>query len=1188
MTKKHHASCFAALRELEESLDRHRRAQMADHARHEHVHRPRHKRIAHRARAASAAAWWRIRGGLRRPIIRKLIYGSALAAGAFMLCVGGLWWRLSTGPIELNLATPWLATAIEQNIGSRHKVEVGGTQIEHDENGHTSLRIRDILIRDADGAIVASAPKAEVAVSGTSLLMGQLSATRVSLVGAELAVRIETDGQVTVSTGAERRPLTVTSSFVKAVPAQAPQQDAEPAQAGSAGIVGLLAWIDKMAGAGLESDGLGEIGLKNGSLTVDDKRTGKQWTFEHINFSVNRVRGGGIVFSLGAEDVERPWLLSASVTPIGYRRAIQIEARQVSTRDLLLALRLDEGQFQADLPISATLRAELGPDSMPQLIEGRIFAASGTVGDPGEGGSFRIDKAEATLDWDAMRRSLVMPFQILAGGNRITLLSQFEAPREAGDPWRVTLTGGSIVLASVEADQAPLVLNRILLRAKYDLATRRLELEQGEIGSPAVSLALSGNADFSGSEPRLAGGFAGTQMTGLAAKRIWPAFIAPKVRDWVLDHFQSGAVERIVIASNAPMETLKEGGRPMPDEGLSVEVVVSNAVIQPIDSLPAIREAELTARITGRSATVSVARGIVELPSGRKLTLSNGVFEIPDHFPKTPPARARFRIDGPVQAAAEFLALDRLRDISGSPVDPAASRGNVSGQVTLGLPIEKNPPPGATTYTINLDLSNFGADKMMLGQKLEAQTLRVTANNQGYQIKGDVKINGTPAQLDYRKTSGDPEAEIRIQATLDDAGRARFGFDTNGMMSGPVPVKLSGRVTAEKEARLAVDADLTQANVDNLLPGWSKPAGKPARATFNVVNKPQSTRFEDLVLDGSGSSVRGNVELDDDGNVLSANFPTFAVSDGDKATLKAERGPDGALRVTMRGDVYDARNFVKSIMSGRPDHKPQRAIDLDLDIRLGAVAGFNGEALRGIELKMARRGGQIRSLALNSKIGREAAFIADLRARAGTPGRQVVYFETADAGALLRFTDTYSRMNGGQMWVALDPPAPDQAPQEGLLNIRDFTVQGEAALDRVVPAGQSGARSAVAFSRMRVDFTRSPGKLAVREGVLRGPTVGATIDGQIDYARSEVRMRGTFVPLYGLNNAFGQLPIVGLFLGGSNEGLVGITYEVVGTPSAPVLRVNPISAVAPGLLRKFFEFPGGERTTPDTSLNASR
>ena len=203
----------------------------------------------------------------------------------------------------------------------------------------------------------------------------------------------------------------------------------------------------------------------------------------------------------------------------------------------------------------------------------------------------------------------------------------------------MTLTGGSIVLASVEADQAPLVLNRILLRAKYDLARKRLELEQGEIGGPAMSLAFSGNADFAGAEPRLAGGFAGTQMTGLAAKRIWPAFIAPKVRNWVLEHFHSGAVDRVVIASNAPMETLKEGGRPMPDDGLSVEIVVSNAVVQPVASLPPIRDAELTTRITGRSATISVSRGLECRPP--QADMSNGVFEIPTISP-SPPARARF------------------------------------------------------------------------------------------------------------------------------------------------------------------------------------------------------------------------------------------------------------------------------------------------------------------------------------------------------------------------------------------------------------------------------------------------------------------------------------------------------------------------------------------------------------------
>ena len=40
-------------------------------------------------------------------------------------------------------------------------------------------------------------------------------------------------------------------------------------------------------------------------------------------------------------------------------------------------------------------------------------------------------------------------------------------------------------------------------------------------------------------------------------------------------------------------------------------------------------------------------------------------------------------------------------------------------------------------------------------------------------------------------------------------------------------------------------------------------------------------------------------------------------------------------------------------------------------------------------------------------------------------------------------------------------------------------------------------------------------------------------------------------------------------------------------PNAPVLRVNPISAVAPGLLRKFFEFPNATpigRAAPERVL----
>src|SRR5262249_10585007 len=127
--------------------------------------------------------WW-----LR---LRRVTYVGGAVAGVVLLAMVTLWWRLGSGPIELDMATPWLTAAIEENFGTQHQVELGGTVIERDANGRTALRIRDIIVRDADGAIVASAPKAEVGISSTGLITGRVRAERLSLVGAEMQVRIE-------------------------------------------------------------------------------------------------------------------------------------------------------------------------------------------------------------------------------------------------------------------------------------------------------------------------------------------------------------------------------------------------------------------------------------------------------------------------------------------------------------------------------------------------------------------------------------------------------------------------------------------------------------------------------------------------------------------------------------------------------------------------------------------------------------------------------------------------------------------------------------------------------------------------------------------------------------------------------------------------------------------------------------
>ncbi len=140
------------------------------------------------------------------------------------------------------------------------------------------------------------------------------------------------------------------------------------------------------------------------------------------------------------------------------------------------------------------------------------------------------------------------------------------------------------------------------------------------------------------------------------------------------------------------------------------------------------------------------------------------------------------------------------------------------------------------------------------------------------------------------------------------------------------------------------------------------------------------------------------------------------------------------------------------------------------------------------------------------------------------------------------------------MWVAMDPPTQDAvaAGRHALCAQFRRARRADACSACVSGAPGTSAQRQCEFSEARADFTRFPARWRCATASCAGRVVGATIEGQIDYARNDVHLRGTFVPFYGLNNMFGQIPIVGLFLGGgSNEGLLGITYEAVGPPIAP-------------------------------------
>ena len=186
--------------------------------------------------AGCAGLFWSIGAGRRRRRRRRR-----------RRCGGGS----RSGPIELDLATPWLKAAIEENFGSKHtRRRSAAPRSSATRTAAPSLRMRDIVVRDADGTVVASAPKAEVGISGIGLLTRQ-AARRKPQSGRRRNVGAHRDGRpVTVFAGADKRPIATAPPRPCRRPRRRPRPAAKPAlppgalRAGFEDVAGVLAWID--------------------------------------------------------------------------------------------------------------------------------------------------------------------------------------------------------------------------------------------------------------------------------------------------------------------------------------------------------------------------------------------------------------------------------------------------------------------------------------------------------------------------------------------------------------------------------------------------------------------------------------------------------------------------------------------------------------------------------------------------------------------------------------------------------------------------------------------------------------------------------------------------------------------------------------------------------------------------------
>jgi uncharacterized protein YhdP len=111
-----------------------------------------------------------------------------------------------------------------------------------------------------------------------------------------------------------------------------------------------------------------------------------------------------------------------------------------------------------------------------------------------------------------------------------------------------------------------------------------------------------------------------------------------------------------------------------------------------------------------------------------------------------------------------------------------------------------------------------------------------------------------------------------------------------------------------------------------------------------------------------------------------------------------------------------------------------------------------------------------------------------------------------------------------------------------------------------------------------ITFTHLTGDVNLDDGVLTtdlvrayGPALGLTVNGSLDFDESVADLQGTIVPAYTINRVLGGIPVLGQILtGGEGEGFLAFTYQMTGPLAEPEVKVNALSALAPGFLRGLF------------------
>ena len=1109
-------------------------------------------------------------------MIRLAVRALAVVVLVLVVAVVGAIAVVLTGPTEFGFVRDRIAVTLAKNLGDDYAVDIARAVVDIDPVLGLVVRVDDITVRDSVAAVVALVPSTRFAVDPLSLFGFRVEIGQVELSGAEISF-VRAEG------GAVRLGNATTAYAADRSRPERPQDAvSESSGSGFPDLFAALQILDRgiepsiaaAVGAGFE-----RLALVNGTIYVWDAARQQQRRFPSTDLDILVDRAtSALAIKFATSGYAGRWTATVDreIDASTGGHLMSVLFSQLTLADVLPGLGDERSVVVADIPLYGRANIRFDEAGLVEEASARLDLGAGIIRFGERRDTILLDEATVRLRWDIANQALIVdPSTFFFGDTRGVVTGRVTPEGDPADRrYAFDLQSPGAILAPRDSGEPPMVAQRIAASGTADFNQRLLTVDNAVIVAESASFAAAGSLGFEGKTPSLALAASFSPMTIGALKQIWVPFVAPAARRWVMEHLIEGRVVSGRFEAAVPAGMLWTGKRvPLPDDVMRLDFRVEDATFTTFGELPPITNAAANLVLSGSTFGVDLDRGEIRVPSG-VVAIEAGAFAVPNTAKRPSDGVIELQLAGSAVALGEIADAKPLTALSRNEIAPSDLSGSGTASVSVRLPLRDGLTEADVDWKVVVNTNDVSSKAPVQGRLLSDANVAITATPDGIAIYGRATIDGVAADVSMSFPHGGAGArrpdERLVRLMLDDEARKRLGVGLDQVLSGT----MGALVTDTTDGRGGQRYDLDMRRARLVLPGigWSKGIGVAARLTFDLRPTDDGYDVEDLVLAGDGFGFSGSARLDAAYNLLSADIDRLALRKGDALSLKLTRGR-GGYAISARGESFDLRGLIAQVRD-RNDRSGGFP-NLALDARFERLIGYNRETITDATLNLVSVGGENQKVVFSGSLGESQVSLGYQVLPTGTK----LSASATDAGRLLRFTDLYTRMAGGK--ASINGEAGPTGLMLGTMELANFDVLNEPAIQQVIGSriqqpgfAETGPnQNRVQFDRMVARFRKTDRSLAIEDALLRSPSIGATFTGRYDVSSAGISLTGTYLPAYAINNLFGRIPLIGLALGGgARGGLIGVTFKVEGPIAQPSVFINPLSAVAPGILRKIFEF----------------